>query len=58
MLIEKNGKQGKTYLIDTIPTTYCTRIGLGSNPGLREQKLANNSLSHGTEDDVNKRMTH
>ena len=34
-----------------MPTTCYTDIGLGSNPGLREEKLANNSLSHGTEED-------
>ena len=56
IVIEENGTQRKTYLIATIPTTYCTKIGLGLNPALHEEKLANNSLSHGTEVDVNKRM--
>jgi hypothetical protein len=58
MLIEENGNQKKSYLIVTIPTTDFTQIGLGSNPGLRYEKLANNSPSHGTEGDDNRRMAH
>jgi hypothetical protein len=58
MLIDENGNQRKSFLIATIPTTNCTQIGLGSKPGLRDEKLANNSLSHGTEEDDSRRMTH
>ena len=58
MLVEKNGKLRKHDLIATIPTTCCTKIFLGANKGLREEKLANNSLCHGTEEDINKRMKH
>jgi len=34
-----------------MPKTYYTKIVFGSNPGLREEKLANNSLGRGTEED-------
>jgi hypothetical protein len=40
--------RGKTCPSATLPTTNPTRTDPGSNPGLRGERPATNSLSHGT----------
>jgi hypothetical protein len=45
---ENRSSLGKTYATATLSTTNLTRTDLGSNPGLRGYRPANNRLNHGT----------
>jgi hypothetical protein len=45
---ESRSTRGKTCLSATLSTTNPTWTDPGSNPGLRGERPANNSLSHGT----------
>jgi hypothetical protein len=47
---EKRSTRGKTCPSVTLSTTNPTRTDLGSNPGLRGEKLATNRMSNGTTD--------
>jgi hypothetical protein len=45
---ENRSTRGKTCPSATLSTTNPTRTDPGSNPGLRDERLTTNRLSHGT----------